>query len=146
MTAILDVTAFAAHELMLFAVVGFLIGGGDDLLIDLIWMGRTLTRRALTYRLHTGADSATLRPARSPGRTVIFVPAWDEGGVIGHMLTHATTVFGQQNYRIYVGCYPNDPATLTVVASIKSPDVRMVVGSTDGPTTKAGCLNTLWRR
>lgn len=145
MTTILDLTAFAAHELMLFALVGFLIGGADDLLIDLIWIGRTIARRSLTYRRHLGVDSATLRPARHPGRTIVFVPAWDEGAVIGPMLTHATRIFGTQDYRIYVGCYPNDPATLAAVAAIAAPNVRMVVGLANGPTTKAGCLNTLWQ-
>jgi adsorption protein B len=28
----------AAHELLLFAAVGLLIGGVDDLLVDLIWI------------------------------------------------------------------------------------------------------------
>jgi adsorption protein B len=145
MMVILDVVAFAAHELMLFSVVGFVIGGADDLLIDLIWMCRTVTRRTIIYRRQAGANSATLPLARSPGRTVIFVPAWDEGSVIGPMLAHAMSAFAEQDYRIYVGCYPNDPATLAVVGSIASPHVRMVIGRADGPTTKAGCLNTLWQ-
>ncbi|AYJ86648.1 glycosyl transferase family protein [Sphingomonas paeninsulae] len=145
MMAILDVVAFVAHELMLFSVVGFVIGGADDLLIDLIWMCRTVTRRTIIYRRQAGANSATLQRARSPGRTVVFVPAWDEGSVIGPMLAHAVSVFGGQDYRIYVGCYPNDPITLAVVGSIASPHIRVVVGQANGPTTKAGCLNTLWQ-
>lgn len=33
-----------AREALLFAAIGFLIGGLDDLLIDLIWMARHATR------------------------------------------------------------------------------------------------------
>ncbi|CAN5211163.1 hypothetical protein BH09PSE3_BH09PSE3_02670 [soil metagenome] len=143
--SILEIAAFVAHELLLFSVVGFLIGGADDLLIDMIWMCRTIWRRFTIYRRKAGATSSTLEPACVPGRAVIFVPAWDEERVIGSMLSHAAGVFGGQDYRIYVGCYPNDAATAAAIRSVGVPQVRIVVGSADGPTTKADCLNTLWR-
>ncbi len=33
--------ALVAHELALFAAVGFAIFGADDLIVDLIWIART---------------------------------------------------------------------------------------------------------
>lgn len=48
--------------------------------------------------------------------------------------------------RLYVGCYANDPETLT--AAMKGakgdPRVRIVVNDRPGPTTKADCLNRIY--
>ena len=50
---------------------------------------------------------------------------------------------------IFVGTYPNDRATIEVVAQIAATDaagrLTLVVNESDGPTTKADCLNQLWR-
>lgn len=77
----------------------------------------------------------------------IFVPAWDEAGVIGPMLRAALARIDHGDYRLYVGTYPNDRATIRAVVAVAAEDarVRLVIGSRDGPTTKADCLNTLWR-
>ncbi len=79
------------------------------------------------------------------GRLAVFLPAWDESAVIGAMLTYALKTFGDADYRIYVGCYPNDPRTIAAVQAIGSPKIRLAVSSQEGPTTKADCLNTMWR-
>lgn len=144
MVELFSIASFVAHELLLFSVIGFLIGGVDDLLIDLIWLVRTVARRLTIYRQQPRSTSSTLALPRSPGRAVVFIPAWDEGNVIGPMLAHTVAAFGQQDYRVYVGCYPNDAATQAGVLSIESSRIRMVVGAVAGPTTKADCLNTLW--
>ncbi len=81
-----------------------------------------------------------------PGRLAIFVPAWDEAGVIGRMLVHAQAAFGEADYRLYVGCYPNDPATIAAVRAAAGPRVRLVIGPAPGPTSKADCLNRIWER
>jgi adsorption protein B len=60
------------------------------------------------------------------------------------MLRGALAAWGAHDYRIYVGCYPNDPATIAEVRGIGDPRVRLVVGEAAGPTTKADCLNRLW--
>jgi bacteriophage N4 adsorption protein B len=135
---------FIARELTLFAVVGFLIGGFDDLLIDIIWISRTLWRRLFVYTRHNRVDARTLVAPEHSGRMIIFIPAWDEANVIGRMLDHALAKLRHDDYRIYVGCYPNDPDTIAAVKAIGSPRIRSVVGNHDGPTTKADCLNTLW--
>ncbi len=134
-----------AFELTLFAAIGFLVGGLDDIVIDCIWIARTLWRRLTIYRSNKRVNVSTLNPPVTPGRIIIFVAARDEAAVIGRMLDHAVSTFDHPDYRIYVGCYPNDGATIAVVQALGSTKVRVVVGDGPGPTTKADCLNTLWR-
>lgn len=136
-----------AHELALFAACGFLLFGIDDLLVDAIWIGRTLWRRATVYTRYARADAATLPGPAFPGRIAIFVPAWDESDVIGPMLANTLAKLRHGDYRILVGCYPNDPATKAVVDLFAAGDarVRAVVTPRAGPTTKADCLNAIYR-
>lgn len=135
---------FVMREAALFAAFGFLVLGASDLLVDLIWLGRTLWRRATVNRGVEPVSADTLPPPAEPGLIAIFVPAWDEADVIGNMLRHALATLGEGDYRIYVGCYPNDPATIAKVRNVGDHRVRIVVGPVPGPTTKADCLNRLW--
>lgn len=130
-------TDAVAREATLFAALWFLVGGIDDLLVDLIY----LARRLIGHRAMPPPDGQV--PA---GRIAVFVAAWDESTVIGGMLRTALARFDHPDYRLYVGAYPNDPATLDAVRRVTAADsrVRLVVGTDPGPTTKAGCLNTLW--
>lgn len=144
MDSAIDLVVMAAHELALFAAAGFLIGGAGDLMLDLLWIGRAMWRRETVYRRRPRATLATLRRPERPGRIVIFVAAWDEGSVIGAMLAQAQAALGTGDLRLYVGAYPNDPATIAAVRRVNDPRIRIAVGSRPGPTTKADCLNTLW--
>jgi adsorption protein B len=132
------------RETALFAAIGFLLLGAGDLLLDLIWIGRSLWRRLTIYRRHDKATALSLAPARHPGAIAIFVPAWDEAAVIASMLRHALGGTDHDDFRLYVGCYPNDPATIAAVRSVADPRLRLVLGPAPGPTTKADCLNRLW--
>ncbi len=139
---------FAAVELgmrecALFAACGFLVLGIGDLAVDLIWIFRSLYR---LVRPGSRATAATLPPAVEPGALAIFIPAWDEGEVIGRMLAHALRTFDHGDYRIYVGCYPNDPATVAAVRDVQDPRIHLVIGPAPGPTTKADCLNRIWEQ
>lgn len=142
-----SVVAFAAHELALFAAFGFFVFGLDDLLVDLLWIGRTGWRRAMLYSRVTRADAATLATPECPGRFAIMVPAWDEADVIGAMLASTLGRLRHADYRIFVGCYPNDHATIEIVRAMAEADprVRLVLTSRPGPTTKADCLNAVTR-
>lgn len=130
-----------ARELSLFAAAGLLIGGLDDLLVDLLYLVRRIGGR---HARPVRCDA--LPPPSQPGRMVVFIPAWDESAVIGAMLSAALERIDHPDYRLYVGLYPNDPATIAAAAEIAEGDdrVRLVIGSRTGPTTKADCLNTLW--
>ncbi len=139
----------AGHELLLFAAVAFAVGGVSDLAIDAIWLGRHAFRSMTIYRRHARVHVGTLTPAEAPGSLAIFVPAWDESAVIGSMLAHAVATLGSgdgADWRIYVGVYPNDPATAAEVAPHLGHHVRMARVAHDGSTTKADCLNAIWQQ
>src|SRR3546814_13787701 len=87
-----------------------------------------------------------LPPARQPGVTAIFVPVWDEAGVIGAMLHHCLTSWQDDAFRIFVGCYPNDPATISAVMAVAERDSRLpiVTGPEPAPHKKGVCRNRIW--
>jgi bacteriophage N4 adsorption protein B len=132
---------FVMHEALLLAACGFLLLGASDLAVDAIWIGRTLKRRFGAGKMLC-ADG--LAPAREPGLIAVFVPAWDEGEVIGSMLANTLAAWGAGDYIIFVGAYPNDPATSAAVRAVEDPRIRLIVGPVPGQTTKADCLNQLW--
>ncbi len=125
----------ASYELMLFASVGILLFGLDDLLFDALWLA---TRRR----------GPSLVPTAPPvdGSFAIFVPAWDEAKALPAMLQRTLGAWEGEDFRLYVGCYPNDAATLFAVSPLIARDgrLRLVVGSREGPTTKGDNLNRLW--
>jgi bacteriophage N4 adsorption protein B len=126
-----------ARELALFAGVGLLIGGLDDLLVDLSYAVLRL------FRPRKRLTVAALPPA-APKRFALLVPAWDEADVIGPMLTSALGRLRGAEYRVFVGCYPNDQATIAAVRSIEDARIHVAIGPRPGPTTKADNLNALW--
>ena len=87
------------RELMLFAAVGLLIGGLDDLAVDAAYVLLRRSRRRLTL--------ATLPPA-PPTRFAVLIPAWDEASVIEAMLRTTLARLGDHAVRLFVGVYPND--------------------------------------
>jgi adsorption protein B len=134
-----------ARELSLFAAVGLLIGGLDDLLLDLLWIGRSAWRRWIVYRRWTRCTARDLAAPEAPGRLAVFVPAWAEADVIGAMLRTALANLRHDDYRIFVGTYPNDPDTQAAVQAVADARVHLVDGLAPGPTTKAECLNRCWQ-
>ncbi|WP_179507221.1 glycosyl transferase family protein [Sphingomonas melonis] len=130
----------AARESILFAATWLLIGGIDDLGVDLCFLGNRLTRRKPRALVEDLPASAV------PESFAVFVAAWREEAVIGAMLAAAVARLDHPDYRIYVGVYPNDPATIAAVGDAAARDarIRLVIGTRDGPTTKADCLNTIW--
>lgn len=135
------------HELLLFAGVFFLIGAADEICMDLAWAWFRLTGRARTLAVpyfNSGAPSETVQPLTGPA--AVFVPTWQEAGVIGITLDYMLAVWPQPSLRVYVGCYANDPATIEVVtrSAATDPRLRLVIHNRTGPTTKADCLNRLY--
>jgi adsorption protein B len=145
MDFIASVASAAARELTLFAAIGMLLGGLDDLAVDLLWLGRAWHRQRIRHRRPLHPTMAELAPAQSAGRLAIFVPAWCESEVIGAMLRATLGRLRYGDYRIYVGTYANDPATVAAVRAVNDPRVRLVESSVAGPTNKAECLNRCWR-
>lgn len=115
------------REAALFAAVGFLVLGASDISIDLIWLGFATWRRL--FGSGAPRSVADLAPPRQTGAIALFVPCWDEAAVIGAMLRRALAALGEADYRIYVGCYPNDPGTIAAASAIADPRVRTVIGT-----------------
>ena len=132
--------AVVEHELLLFAAIWFAVFALDELLLDLAWLRLRLLGQGRTMRMsdHTDAELA--------GVAAVLVPAWHEAQVIGAMVTHTLRSWPHRHLRVYVGCYRNDIATLAALAEAESDArLRVVIHDRDGPTTKADCLNRLYR-
>ncbi|VAV92251.1 Glycosyltransferases, probably involved in cell wall biogenesis [hydrothermal vent metagenome] len=133
-------------ELLLFASVCFLIGSLDDVVFDGLWIGHSLKRKFFVYNRHVRAVAEDIPRAQDDGRLAIFVPTWREAPVIAAMLRRCIHQWEHPNFRIYVGCYPNDPETIAAasIAARGSDKIRVVICNSAGPTSKADCLNRLW--
>ena len=135
--------ALVEVELLLFAGIFFLAGALDEFAVDLCWFWLRLTGRVR----HLELDRTETRQRRLSGRAAVLIPTWQEAGVIGHTIAHALEAWPDPALRIYVGVYANDPATLLAASEAAGSDkrVRMVIHESLGPTTKADCLNRLYR-
>jgi bacteriophage N4 adsorption protein B len=146
---VIEIIGGMRDELLLFCALCFLIGAIDDACIDAIWFVRCIFRKLRYYRQTPPLNVSGLPLASRPGRLAIFVATWKEAGVIGNMLSRCQLAWrGYENHCIYVGCYPNDLAGIAAIAAQEeqNPHVKMVILDHSGPTTKADCLNHLWRQ
>jgi adsorption protein B len=142
--AIAELLGRAAAELALFAGVGFLLFGVNDLLVDLIYFSRAIWRRLTVYTRNPRFYASQFYFTNTPGFLAVLVPAWDESAVIASMLRATLGRLDYEDYRIFVGHYRNDPGTAAAIASVDDPRVESVQIEADGPTTKADCLNHLY--
>jgi len=140
--SLIEMLTLVQHELLAFAAFWFCIGLVDELAIDFTWLWLRLTGRARTTRLPVGYGAEPLS-----GHAAVFIPAYQEASVIGITLSHMLASWPQRDFTIYVGCYRNDPATIAAASAAAAGDsrVRIVIHGADGPTTKADCLNRLYR-
>ena len=141
----LELTERVTQEFVLFAACGYLLVGTGDLLVDLVWIVRTLWRRVFIYTRFPRATAATLAAPERLGTIAVFIPAWDEAAVLTDMLNNTAKTWTADNWTGFVGLYINDPDTRIAAARCQSPKILNVVGDKRGPTTKAECLNRLWR-
>lgn len=137
------------HELLLFSAIWFLIGAIDDLVIDGLWLlnrsGRWLSR----YRMAPPMRADELPAPKDLGLIAIFIATWQESQVITAMIDRCRNAWagGETSFRIYIGCYPNDRAGVAAIMAGCSgfAEARLVMCESNGPTSKADCLNHLWR-
>jgi len=127
------------------AAVVFLISGVEDLIYDIGLYFWKIFRR-VKYRKRERLSLAKLR-SRVQQRIAIFIPAWQEGEVIGETLDNIIHLIEYRNYTIFVGTYPNDPKTQQAVDALSKdhPQLIKVVNAEDGPTNKADCINAIYR-
>lgn len=142
--ALAELLSRIAAELALFASVGFLFFAANDLLVDMIYFARFIWRGIAVYTRYPRAFASELPSRENAGFIALFVPAWDESAVIASMLRATTARLDYGNYRIFVGHYPNDPATGAAIASVRDERIEAITLERDGPTTKADCLNGLY--
>ena len=132
---------------VLIAVVAtvFLFSGVDDLLMDLFHLAWRIKRRLSFYPNHRELSRELL--LSEPHQAVaVMVPVWQEAPVIRATLERAVEAIQYDNYKVFVGVYPNDPDTAREVALAQAhfPNrIRVVDVGHDGPTNKADCLNAI---
>src|SRR5688500_953388 len=90
-----------AAELALFAGVGFLLFGLNDLAVDLIYFTRRFWRSTTTYKRYRRAYASYYVFNKNPGFIAVFVPAWDESAVIAAMLKSTLKRLEYPNYRVF---------------------------------------------
>jgi adsorption protein B len=129
-------------ELMLFAAFWLAIGAFDEMVVDGVWLWLFASGRTGAQDLPAGYE---LRPLT--GSIAVMVAAWHEPQVIGEMIGHTLAAWSQSRLTLYVGCYCNDAATLGAAMAGAPRDVRLriVIHDRPGPTTKADCLNRVYR-
>ena len=130
------------QELLYFATFWFVLGAMDEFAVDCLWIGVRVKRWWRPHASNTAGPGAA-----TSGRLAVFVAAWQESHVIGHMIGHTLRAWPQRDLRLYVGCYGNDPATVSaaMMAAASDPRLRIVIHERPGPTTKADCLNRVYR-
>lgn len=140
--SLIELLVLLKHELLAFACFWFCVGLADEFALDIAWLWLRLTGRADTGRLPVGYGAAELS-----GRTAVLIPAFKEAPVIGATIAHMLAVWPQRDLSVYIGCYRNDPGTIAAASAAAAKDrrVRIVIHGADGPTTKADCLNRLYR-
>ncbi len=118
-----------------------LVSGVDDLVPSLICLWFRYVRR-LHLRYLPPPDLVRER------KIAIFVPCWKESTVIGSMVRHNLSAIRYRNYDFFLGVYPNDKATQTVARQLSAEfrNVHVAVCPLPGPTSKADCLNAIYRR
>lgn len=138
---LLEALLVVERELLLFAGFWIIVGLTDELAIDLAWLWLRFTGQARTGQLPA---NQAVQPLVGP--LAVFIPAFAEAPVIGTTVSHILRAWPQAELRLYVGCYRNDPATISAViaAANDDPRMRLVVHGAPGPTTKADCLNRLY--
>ena len=114
--------------------------GIDDLVFDLLWIGKGLQGRWRSRSL--------IPPQETPSKHfAIFIPLWRESAVIAPMVEHMMRQWPVGDYDIFLGCYPNDAATLSTAQALSAQHIQVhcIINVRAGPTTKADNLNNLWR-
>ncbi len=116
-----------------------LLSGLDDLIPLLIFL-RGILR---------SSGEAQNRGVEAPERRVaIFVPCWRESAVIGSMVRHNLSAIRYRSFDFFLGVYPNDEETLSAAGQLASEfsNVHVAECPHPGPTSKADCLNWIYRR
>ena len=126
----------------LIIVVLYLLMGIDDFVWDIAGLFRRRSYKEQLLDLHK-LDSTP------PKLLAIAIAAWHEYNVLGDVIDNvlSSVLYPKSMYHIFLGVYPNDPATISVAESLSAryPNVHVVINDTPGPTSKAQNINTIYR-
>ncbi len=131
---------------LFYLLIYFTINGIDEIVMDLrmtaLWL-RNRKGGGACLRL-PGVDRMRRAPAQ---RIAILVPLWRESAVIEAMVETNLRHVNYPNFDFFLGVYPNDTETLHAAQRLqaKHPRVHVVINSRPGPTSKADCLNHVYR-
>ena len=121
-----------------FAVaLAFIVFGADDLLWDVFALFRRVGRKKVPLaRINE----------KPPKMLAVVIAAWHEDAVIGEVIDNlvASAQYPRELYRVFLGVYPNDGATLAVARALEARHggtVAVAVNSRPGPTSKADNIN-----
>ncbi len=121
----------------------FLLGAFDDLFMDTVHWVKRLRPLKIT------ADQWKILRRFPEKRLAIMIPAWQESSVLEAMVKTNLRRIRYRNYKWFIGVYPNDPETLRIAYDLRArfPEkVEVVVTDRPGPTSKAHCLNCIYRK
>jgi adsorption protein B len=104
-----------AAEILAPLAVWVFASGLDDLFLDLAYLFLWFQSRLRPRRDSSGASKAAQSVEPS---IAILVPCWQEAGVIEDMLNTNLTAIEYHNYEVWLGVYPNDPATIERVVAV----------------------------
>lgn len=122
----------------------FAVSGFTDIIFDIYFIFRSIRR----FFLSRNWPKLTLErlEAREQQKIALIIACWHEEAVIAKTLTNACESIHYRNYDIFVGTYPNDPATQQEVEKVARnfSQVHKVVTADNGPTNKAANLNQVF--
>ncbi|MFQ8869325.1 MAG: glycosyltransferase, partial [Eggerthella lenta] len=83
---------------------------------------------------------------KPPKMLAVVIAAWHEDAVLGEVVDNlvASAQYPRSLYRVFLGVYPNDAATVAVARTLEARHggtVVCVVGDDPGPTSKAANIN-----
>jgi adsorption protein B len=115
-----------------------LVSGLDDLFIAVVYLA--------TRRRRVPAPEPE-DPTLPPARIAVLLPCWREHAVVAEMLEHNLSVIAYPSYDFFVGVYPNDPLTVRAAREVsdRSSRVHVILCPHPGPTSKADCLNWIYK-
>lgn len=118
----------------------FILGSTDDLFLDII-------HGILGIKPKVTSPAEWMRWRSLPEKPIaVMIPAWNESAVLEQMVETNLRRLHYTNYRWFIGVYPNDDETLSIVRKLERiyPEkITVVVTDRPGPTSKAHCLNCI---
>lgn len=120
-----------------FVALAFIVFGADDVLWDVFALFRGTGKKRVKLSLIN---------EKPPKMLAVVIAAWHEDAVLGEVVDNlvASAQYPRSLYRVFLGVYPNDAATVAVARTLEARHggtVVCVVGDDPGPTSKAANIN-----